>query len=74
MLLTPRENKEEREKHTSERVEAGDLIGREMSWIREELLEADGLGVAAIFKELVEELERREQVVLFQQEVHHAIT
>lgn len=60
--------------YTSERVEAGDLIGRELSWIAEELLEANGLSVAAIVQELVEELECRQQVVLFQQEVHHTIT
>lgn len=44
-----------------------------MGGIREELPEADGLGVAAIVEELVEELERRQQVVLLQQEVHRAV-
>ena len=51
---------------TSERVEARDLIGREEGGIGEELLEANGVVVAAIVEELVEQLERREHVVLFQ--------
>ena len=58
---------------TSERVEAGDLVGRELRWIREELLEPNGLVVSAIVEKLVEELERRQEVLLFQQEIHHAV-
>lgn len=58
---------------TSEGIEASDLIGRELRGIGEQLFEADGLGVAAVVEELVEELERRQQVILLDQEVHHAI-
>lgn len=60
-------------RYTSERIEAGDLIGREEGGIGEELLEADGVVVAAVFEKLVEELERREKVVLFQEEVDNAV-
>lgn len=61
------------QKCTSERVEASDLIGRELGGIGEELLEANSLIVPAIVEELVKQLECRQQVVLLQQEVHHAI-
>lgn len=66
-------HRREREVETSERVEARDLIGREFGGIREELLEANGLIVSAIVEELVEKLEGRQQVVLLQKEIHHAI-
>lgn len=44
-----------------------------MSRIGEEFLEADSLIVAAVFEELVKKLERREQVILFEQEIHYTI-
>lgn len=58
---------------TSKVVEAGDLIGRELGGIGEELLEANGVDVASIFEELVEEFEGREQVVLLEKEIHDAV-
>lgn len=64
---------QKRAARTSEGIEASDLIGRELRGIGEQLFEADGLGVAAVVEELVEELERRQQVILLDQEVHHAI-
>lgn len=58
---------------TSKRVEAGDLVGRKLSGISEELLEANGLIVATIIEEFVEKLIRREEVILLQQEIDDAI-
>lgn len=59
---------------SGERVEAGDLVGREAGGVGEVLLEANGLVVAAIVQKFVEKLEGGEKVVLFQQKVHHAVT
>lgn len=56
-----------------EGVEAGDLVGREAEGVGEVLLEANGLVVAAIVEQLVEKLEGGEEVVLFQEKVHHAV-
>jgi len=56
-----------------EGVEAGDVVGREAGGVGEVLLEPNGLVVAAIVEELVEELEGGEEVVLFQKKVHDAV-
>lgn len=58
---------------TSNRVEARDLIGWELRRVSEEVLESNGLVVSAIVEKLMEQLERREQVVLLQQKIHNAI-
>ena len=64
---------EEGKIRTSRRIEAGDLIRREVSRIGEEGLEANGLRFPSIVEKLVEELKCCQHIVLLQQKVNDAI-